>query len=85
MIIEYGEHCYGEYLRVGGQDFDVMDYADKADWMAVIFSNLDDGAKLKVLIYALGSLPGETFISEKFDQCDQCGNYNSSTVREIKE
>lgn len=78
-IIEYemGNHCFGEILRINGEDFNDMDKNEIIEFIVDFLKNDYNG---EVLLYDILKTTLEYMDYDQIEysdsSCDQCGNWN---------
>jgi hypothetical protein len=78
--LEYGEHCFGSYLRVDSLEYDEMTKQQKID---LLLRLVDNEYIMKAVIQtACENFEGDGEYSS--DTCEQCGHWCSDTIKEIK-
>lgn len=77
---EIGKHCFGEILRINGEDFNDIDKGEMIEFIVDFLKNDENG---EVLLY---DILKTTLDYMEYDQvensnsvCEQCGDWNYYT------
>jgi hypothetical protein len=86
MIIKYGEHCYGQFLTIDGEDVLVEDRDALLKNTHKLLELVDEYTLKEVLFQLAYSLPFDIIYKDDKDTgCEQCGNYNYEYHKEVNE
>lgn len=99
-VIEYGEHCYGSYVIIDGENINQSEFDDRSDEyirqlklklineLPNVVDNLSS-YQLRHIAEIITQNNSDWDFDEdgsRSNKCDQCGNYNYSEVyRRINE
>lgn len=83
---EFGNHCYGDILKINGNDYEDISKEDAIEFILDMFEN---DLNREILIRetfknALEYLQGEV-ITDEYYSCEQCGNFNSYSKYKLNE
>ena len=75
---ETGNHCYGDILRVNGEDYKDIDEQEKIELLLDMFENNHNSELLlrEAISLALGYIELD-LVEDTNDKCDQCGDWNT--------
>ena len=75
---ETGNHCYGDILRVNGEDYKDIDKQEKIELLLDMFENNHNSELLlrELFSFALGYID-ILLVEDTNDKCDQCGDWNT--------
>ena len=79
---EEGHHCFGDFLRVNGIDYEELDQKEVLEFINDMFENDPNNSILiqETFLNALGHLELDVDEDSSYSNtCDQCGNWNFNT------